>query len=60
MLILGGGIGWLEHRVGDLKVVVSMHVLSINANFLTGALSDMKDKHWHMFHNGIYLRKKIK
>ena len=33
MLILGGSIGWLEHRVGDRKVADSMHVLSINANF---------------------------
>ena len=58
----------MEHRVSNYKVAGSMPVLGINvvvckektfkANFLTGTLCGVEDKHRSMFHNGISQKRK--
>ena len=41
IMILGCGVAWLERRASDCEVAGSMPVLAINANYLTGTLSDI-------------------
>ena len=44
MIVLAGGVlAWLKRRVSDRKIVGSMPVVGITANYLTGIFCGAKD-----------------